>query len=171
MASGFGFDDVNVRRVYLNELRMHGRKSLAAEACGVSLYVIQNWKKHYDADGSFKAAEKLALSLRSESVARRLESEFIEGIFEPVLDRNSQPVMIEDPKTGKPTMLMRRKLETQARLEVLRRHDPAYRPAKDAVKEDSGKQTGALVVPGVVSVADWEKLVASSKEASKDQDS
>ena len=163
-----------MRRVYLNELRTHGQKHLAAEAAGVSQGIVQAYKKNSDPDKTFTQAEALCLALRSESLVRRLESEFVDGLMEPKIDKEGNLIYWNKP-TGKlnpdgtdvtiRVPLFIRKVESAARLRVLERHDPAYREHKEV---DVNSKGGVLVVPAPASnLADWEAQVAAAKAAAK----
>jgi hypothetical protein len=164
--------DVEARRVYLNELRTHGQRGLAAEAAGVHLNTIAAYKKNEDSEGTFAAAEKLCIQLRSEMIVRKLEQEFIDGVLEPKIDKNGDLVYWNKP-TGQVDengneitvrlAVFTRKLESAARLRVLERHDPAYREHKEV--DVNTKTSGVLVVPAVKeSVGDWEEQIRKAKE-------
>lgn len=158
------------RAAYLNEMRIHGKKHLAAEAAGVSLEVIQGYRKNYDTDKQFASAEALCLALRSEYITQRLENEFIEGIMEPKVDKDGNLLYWNKP-TGRTnpdgsaetvrTPLMTRRVESAARLRVLERHDPAYREHKEI---DVNSKGGVLIVPQVANnIQDWQAAVEAAK--------
>lgn len=150
------------RSIYLAEMRLHGKKGLAAESAGTSLSIVEGFKRNFDEDGEFKAAERLAIELRSETIAYKLEREFLEGILEPILGPDGKQVMVKMIDPNSPTGFVempgwKRKIESGARLRMLERHDPSYREHKEI---DINSTTGALVTPPSQSLDDFAKLAA-----------
>jgi hypothetical protein len=137
------------QHIYLADLRLRGRKHLAAEAAGCSLEVITAYKKNFDTDEMFAKAEALALEIRSEDISCRLETEFLEGVLEPILGPDGKQMMVKVIDLNSPTGYReipgwKRKLESGARLRLLERHDPSYRETKEL---NLNTKSGALVVP------------------------
>lgn len=154
------------QQIYLAEMRTHGKPGLAAEAAGVSLAVIAAFKKNHDPDGFFAKSESLALQIRSESIAWKLEREFLEGCLEPILGPDGRQLMVKmidpDSPTGfKEVPGWKRKLESPARLRLLERHDPAYREHKEI---DVNSKTGSMVTPPAHSLEEFAKLAAEVTE-------
>lgn len=137
------------QQIYLAEMRQHGKVALACEAAGTSPDIVNAYKKYQDRDGIFASAESLALQIRSETISSRLESEFLEGIQEPIIGPDGRQIMVQmidpDSPTGYKTVPgWKRKLESAARLRLLERHDPSYRETKELNLNANG---GSLVVP------------------------
>lgn len=155
------------QQIYLEQMRLFGKPSLAAETAGTSLEIIQAYKKHLDKDNLFAKAETLALQIRSETIASRLETEFLEGLPEPILDATGKQVMVKvaDPNSAtgyREIPGWKRKYEPAARLRMLERHDPSYREHKEV---DINHKTGAMITPPSASLDDFRKLAAEVSAA------
>lgn len=146
--TGESFSPVQ-QQIYLAELRLNGRSGLACEVAGVSPDVVKAFKQHQAGGKQFEQAESLALSLRSEHISVRLETEFLEGVLEPILGPDGKQMMVKVIDPNSPTGFKeipgwKRKLESAARLRLLERHDPSYRETKEL---NLNSKSGALVVP------------------------
>jgi hypothetical protein len=146
--TGESFSPVQ-QQIYLAELRLNGRTGLACEVAGVSAEVVKAFKQNQPGGEQFSQAESLALSLRSETISVRLETEFLEGVLEPILGPDGKQMMVKVIDPNSPTGYReipgwKRKLESGARLRLLERHDPSYRETKEL---NLNTKSGALVVP------------------------
>lgn len=144
------------QQIYLAEIRLHGKPALACESAGTSLDVVNAFKKNWDPGGLFANAETLALQIRSESISARLESEFLEGLPEPILGPDGKQIMVKVFDANSPTGFKeipgwKRKYESAARLRLLERHDHSYRETKEL---NVNSKSGALVVPPAFNTLD-----------------
>lgn len=146
------------KAIYLENLREHGQRAIAAEIAGVSPETVRLHRKD---SKEFAAAEELALQLRSAQIVRTLEREAIDGFCEPLYDKKGQAIMVTDAD-GKVRQAFHRKVETALRVRVLARHDPAYRDQSEVTHKHQG---GVLVMPTPVkSTKDWAALVDAANK-------
>ena len=132
------FDDER-KGVYLRALDLTGRKGLAAKAADVSMQTVRD---HIERVPDFAKAVESVLENRSQRIVERLEQQFIEGHFEPIVNKDGEVI-------GE-----RKKLETQARIKVVQRHEKEYR---DKQEIDLNQTGGVLVVHEQENVEDWVK--------------
>jgi len=150
------------KAIYLENLREHGQKAIAAEIAGVSFETVRLHRKD---DKEFAAAEDMALKLRSQHIVRTLEREAIEGFKEPLFDKKGLPIMVTDVD-GKVCQAFHRKVETPLRAMVLKRHAPEYRDQSEVTHKHQG---GVLVMPTPVkSTQDWAALVAEANKTKEE---
>lgn len=131
------FDDEAKGR-YLQALVCHGKRSLAAEAAGVSQQTVKN---HIKIDPEFAELFNAALQERADRITQRIEEEALEGFDEPIFSQ----------KTGE-LLGYRKVLETPIRLAILKRYDPEY---KDRSETTVNGAIGVLVAPAQMAPADW----------------
>jgi len=139
------FDDKK-KFEFLKHYFRHGKKGIAARQAGVNPSTVNN---HLKEDPDFLLAFTECRDARAEMIVSRLETEALEGIYEPIFDKDG--VHVGD----------KLKLETNLRLAVLKRYDPAY-------KENSGTTinnnvAGVVVMPAVTTKEEWTKNAAAHK--------
>lgn len=139
------------KELYLRALDLSGQRGLAARAADVCSQTVRN---HEEDDPEFSSAVQEVLTLRSQRIVERLENEFVEGHFEPIVNKDGEVV-------GE-----RKKVETQGRIKVIQRHDKAYR---DKQEIDVNQTGGVLVVNAQSSVEDWVKDARKLKDQMMDK--
>lgn len=125
---------------YLEHLERYGYCSLAARSVGIILGTVENNRAH---DPEFAQAEKMALKLRGDRLASRLEAEAIEGSVSTTFDKDGN-VLNE-----------RRVYESNLRSLVLRRYGDAYIEKSEVDITSGGQPIGAVVVPAGLTVEQW----------------
>lgn len=131
------FDD-EMKGRFLEQILMHGKRALAAQAAGVSMQTVRN---HMKIDPEFAELFDQALQERADRVTRQIEEEALEGFEEPIFHA----------KTGE-LLGTKRVYETPIRLAILRRYDPEY---KDRSESTVVGAIGVLVAPAQMSPHDW----------------
>lgn len=131
------FDD-EMKGRFLEQILVHGKRALAAQAAGVSMQTVRN---HMKIDPEFAELFDQALQERADRVTRQIEEEALEGFEEPIFHA----------KTGE-LLGTKRVYETPIRLAILKRYDPEY---KDRSESTVVGAIGVLVAPAQMSPHDW----------------
>jgi hypothetical protein len=161
----------SVRERFLGELQAHGKPALAAQACGVGRTTVDDYVKKYPGGKDFQRKMELAIELYQAKSVDSLESQALNGIMEPILDKAGHQIMVHihdgTNADGTPRFIQvpgwRRKYETALRVAVFNRYNPA--PKDGSEVQQAAKQVGVLAVPvPVSSVDDWGKLVANLRK-------
>jgi hypothetical protein len=149
------FDDV-AKENYLVALYETGQKGLAAEAAGVTTGTVIN---HIKGDPDFEEAVQGVLAMRSQTIIERLESEALEGHDEDVFNKDGDHIGT------------RKKYETQLRLAMLKRHDPAYKDNYGINIHNTGEgNVGVLVAPATMTVEQFTEAMAKQRDKQRQLD-
>lgn len=141
------FDDVQ-KLLFLNLMKINGRKYQAAQAAGVT------WKtvlKHLDNDPEFNEAFISSRGLYADRVKETVEKVAIEGISEPLIGGIKRDKIVAYKKV----------FATNVLIAEMKRTDADY---KDRQAIDLNVKAGVLVVPAGMSIEEWEKSHAKDLE-------
>lgn len=148
------FDDKAKQR-YLEALRETGRRWQAEDAAGVARSTVDTHKEN---DPEFAEACDVAAEEYAARGLAKIERDAVEGHIEKRYDPMTGALVSEVPR-----------FETQLRVKFLERYERAYHPKHQI--EHSGEIGGALVIPGVAALSDWEEAVRKHDRANaKSQD-
>jgi hypothetical protein len=161
----------SLRERFLGELACTGKLILAARAVGVSPDTVTLYIKKYEGGKDFARKMELAVEMYQAKSVDSLESQALNGIMEPILDKAGHQIMVHihdgmNPD-GTPRFVQvpgwRRKYETALRVAVFNRYNPAPKDANEL--PNGGKASGVLLVPVPVDGVDgWAKLVANVRK-------
>lgn len=161
-----------VRERFLGELEQCGKVPVAARAVGVTAGCVKAYVKSNPNGKLFQAKMEQAVELFQSRSVDLLENQALNGIMEPILDKNGHQIMVHIhdgvDANGNPVFRQvpgwKRKYETALRVAVYNRYNPA--PKDPSALPSGGRETGVLAVPvPVADVASWGKLVAGIRKA------
>jgi len=148
-----------------------GKVPLAARAVGVDALTVKNYVAKYEGGKDFAVRMEMAIEMYQAKAVDSLESQALNGIMEPILDKNGHQIMVHIHEgvnpDGTPRFVQvpgwRRKYETALRVAVFNRYNAL--PKDPAELANGGKLAGVLAVPiPAGSVGAWAELVASIRK-------
>lgn len=146
------FDDAAKER-YLKAMVDEGRQWYACDAAGVSKSTVE---RHLQRDPEFADAVEAAVAEHQSKRLKKIEHQGLDGHLQ--VKKDAEGNVVEE----------RRVYETPIRVKMLEKYDKEYRQKSEL--EVTGK-TGVVVIPGVVGLADWSKLVEQhDQQHAKSQD-
>ena len=138
---GTNFDDIQ-KLLFLNLIKIKGRKFEAAQAAGVTYNTV---KKHMLNDPEFNEAVLLARGLYADRVKRTVEKIALDGIDEPIIGGINRDKVVATKKV----------YATNVLIQEMKRTDSDY---KDTKSIDVTVKAGVLVVPGGMTMEEWERI-------------